>query len=95
ELTDHRAELERWSESPVRTFSYPYGRSDDASGSVERALAAGGHEATFLVCARDNRWRAGGPWFRVSLQDQPVRRLNAHLHWLPLVRAVRARLRGR
>ncbi|MCW2990677.1 MAG: Polysaccharide deacetylase [Solirubrobacterales bacterium] len=94
ELTSYRTELEQLAGTPVRAFSYPYGQRADATPFVERVLAAGGHEATFLVGARSNRWRTGGPWSRVSFQAQPVAGLHRHLRHAPLARAVRDRVRG-
>ena len=35
-----------------RAFSYPYGRRDDATPIVERALRESGHEALFLAESR-------------------------------------------
>jgi peptidoglycan/xylan/chitin deacetylase (PgdA/CDA1 family) len=90
ELADHRLQLEQWSGRPVRSFSYPYGRRLDATPLVERALRDSGHHATFLVESRRNAPRHLGPvWNRVSLTDQPARRLGVELELLPRLRSAR------
>jgi peptidoglycan/xylan/chitin deacetylase (PgdA/CDA1 family) len=90
ELVEHKRQLEEWTRSPVRAFSYPYGRRRDATPLAERLLARSGHEAIFLVESRPNRRRpAGATWNRVSLRDRPVARLGVELELLPRLRAVR------
>ena len=69
---DELVENARWLESltgrPVRAFSYPYGRRDDATLIVERALRESGHEALFLAESRPHlAGNLGWLWNRVSL----------------------------
>ncbi|MFL5845088.1 MAG: polysaccharide deacetylase family protein [Solirubrobacteraceae bacterium] len=92
ELVSYRPELERLTGAPVRAFAYPYGQAPDTTPVVEAALAGSGHEATFQVGARSNRWRRGGPWSRVSFQDQAPAEMLRHLRLEPLARSVRDRL---
>ena len=90
ELVQHKRLLEQWAGVPVRAFSYPYGNRADATPFVERALAASGHEATFVVESRPNRrHRIGEAWNRISLDDQPLSSLGLKLEVLPRLRAVK------
>lgn len=93
ELVGFRRQLEEWTATAVRSFSYPYGNRRDATPLVERALADSGHEARFLVESRPNR-RAGHSLLnRVSLGDTSTSRLSVELEVLPRLRALRDRLR--
>jgi peptidoglycan/xylan/chitin deacetylase (PgdA/CDA1 family) len=93
QIVSHKALLEDWAGTPVRSFSYPYGCRADATPLMERVLRESGHEASFLVEARPNRRRrAGQAWNRVSLDAQPVWRLPAELELKPRLRSVRDRL---
>ena len=90
ELVQHKRLLEEWAGVPVRAFSYPYGNRADATPFVEHALAASGHEATFVVESRPNRrHRIGKAWNRISLDDQPLSSLGLQLEVLPRLRAVK------
>lgn len=93
QLVSHRALLEEWAGTPVRSFSYPYGCREDATPLVERLLHESGHQTSFLVESRPNGHRpAGQPWNRVSLDARPLWRLNAELELMPRLRSVRDRL---
>jgi len=95
EIVEHRATLERLAGRPVRSFSFPYGSSADATAVVDRALRASRHEAIFLVEARLNPPGHAGPyWHRISMQNQPVSALRKRIEILPRLRAVRDRLQG-
>jgi len=88
ELVEHRRQLEEWSHSTVRAFSYPYGRRIDATPLVESVLTNSGHEASFLVESRTNPGlQASRLWNRVSLDGCPSRSVTANLELLPRLRA--------
>lgn len=92
ELVAYRRQLEEWTGTAVRSFSYPYGNRRDATPLVESALAESGHEARFLVESRPNR-RAGRSLLnRVSLGDTSTSRLPVELEVLPRLRALKDRL---
>lgn len=98
ELGSHRAELEALCGAPVRAFSYPYGSHRDATGFVEDALRASGHEASFLVESRRNAPGATAPpWAcnRVSLTTRPTWQIGAELEVKPLLRSLRDRVAPR
>ena len=52
EIVEHARRLESLTGRPVRAFSYPYGRREDATPMVERMLRESGHEASFLAESR-------------------------------------------
>lgn len=97
ELVEHARRLESLTGRPVRAFSYPYGRRDDATPLVERVLRESGHEATFLS---ESRPHLTGPfgrlWNRVSLDGCPASawRLVLELELKPVMRVGRDRLRA-
>jgi peptidoglycan/xylan/chitin deacetylase (PgdA/CDA1 family) len=97
ELVEHARRLESLTGRPVRAFSYPYGRRDDATPLVERVLRESGHEATFLS---ESRPHLTGPfgrlWNRVSLDGGPASawRLVLELELKPVMRVGRDRLRA-
>jgi peptidoglycan/xylan/chitin deacetylase (PgdA/CDA1 family) len=95
ELVEHARRLESLTGRPVRAFSYPYGRRDDATPMVERVLRDSGHEATFLS---ESRPHLTGPlgrlWNRVSLDGCPAWRVVLELELKPALRAGRDRMRA-
>ena len=91
ELVASRQRLEEICGQPVRAFSVPYGNADDLTPVVQSALRDSGHRAIFLVHARSNRFRPSPDvWYRVSLHDEPVSRLDRELGLKPLLRSLRA-----
>jgi peptidoglycan/xylan/chitin deacetylase (PgdA/CDA1 family) len=95
ELVEHQRDLEHWTRSTVKAFSYPYGSRRDATPLVERVLAESNHQASFLVESRPNRSnQRRRPWNRVSLHHQSTARLTAELELLPQLRALRHFLSG-
>jgi peptidoglycan/xylan/chitin deacetylase (PgdA/CDA1 family) len=96
ELVEWARELESLTGRPVRAFSYPYGRREDATPMVERILRESGHEATFLS---ESRPHLTGPmgwlWNRVTLDGCPAWRVVLDLELKPPLRAVRDRMRAR
>ena len=90
ELIEHQRDLEHWTGSTVKAFSYPYGSRRDATPFVERVLAESNHQASFLAESRPNRAsQPRGPWNRVSLHHESTARLTAELELLPQLRALR------
>lgn len=95
ELIEHQRDLEHWTGSRVKAFSYPYGSRRDATPLIERVLAESSHQASFLVESRPNRAnQPRRPWNRVSLHHQSTARLTAELELLPQLRALRDVLSG-
>jgi peptidoglycan/xylan/chitin deacetylase (PgdA/CDA1 family) len=94
ELVEHARRLESLTGRPVRAFSYPYGRRDDATPMVERVLRESGHEAMFLA---ESRPHLTGPfgrlWNRVTLDGCPTWRVALDLEFKPALRAGRDRTR--
>lgn len=95
ELVEHARRLESLTARPVRAFSYPYGRRNDATPLVERALRESGHEAMFLA---ESRPHLTGPlgrlWNRVTLDGCPAWRVGLELELKPALRAGRDRMRA-
>lgn len=90
ELIEHQRDLEHWTGTSVKAFSYPYGSRRDATPRVERVLAESGHQASFLVESRPNRAnQPRRPWSRVSLHHESTARLTPELELLPQLRALR------
>ncbi len=95
QLVEHARRLESLTGHPVRAFSYPYGRRDDAKVMVERVLRESGHEASFLAESRPHQaGRLGWLWNRVTLDGCPAWRIGPELELMPALRAGRDRLRG-
>lgn len=95
EIGAAKAELERLSDSEVRSFSIPYGHEDDLTPPVHEAIRASGHKATFLVHARANIHRpAPDVWYRTSLHNEPPNGMAKHLRYLPLLRSAKKALLG-
>lgn len=96
ELVAARERLEGLCGRPVRAFSVPYGNAADLTPEVLSTLRGSGHRAIFLVHARSNRFRpAPDIWYRVSLHDESVFRLQHSLRLMPMLRSLRAGLRPR
>lgn len=95
QLSEHARLLESLSDRPVRAFSYPYGRREDATPLVERILRDSGHEASFLAESRPHPPEgAGRLWNRVALDGCPAWRVGPELELMPAMRMRRDRLRG-
>ena len=95
ELAEHARRLESLAGRPVRAFSYPYGRRDDATPMVERVLRESGHEAVFLAESRFHLAGSSGRlWNRITLDGCPAWRVVPELEVMPVLRAVRDRIRG-
>ena len=93
ELVAHARRLESLTGHPVRAFSYPYGRRDDARPLVERILRESGHEASFLAESRPHLGgTVGRLWNRVALDGCPTWRIGAELELMPTLRVGRDRL---
>lgn len=69
EIDKNKAALQAASQSEVRSFSVPYGRSADLTGELLEHLAQSGHQAVFLSESVAN----GG---RRCLEPQPALRLD-------------------
>jgi len=90
EIIGAKAQLEELTGQRVRSFSVPYGHSDDLSDPVLETLRASGHEAIFLVHARSNiRRPAKDIWYRVSLHDEAPGKLTTKLRLKPLLRTAK------
>ncbi len=90
EVVGAKEALEAITGRPVRTFSVPYGDPADLPPEMLALLRASGHEATFLVQQRSNRWRpAPDVWFRTSLEGAGPRALWPELEARPLWRGLR------
>ena len=61
-LVEHARRLESLTGHPVRAFSFPYGRREDATPMVERVLRESGHEASVPggVTTRSDREASAG-----------------------------------
>ncbi len=80
QLVEHARRLESLTGHPVRAFSFPYGRREDATPMVERVLRESGHEALFLAESRPHLPGSYGRlWNRVALDDCPAWRVGAEL----------------
>ena len=77
QLVEHARRLESLTGRPVRAFSFPYGRREDATPMVERILRESGHEALFLAESRPDlqgslgRLGIGSRW---TAQEEPNQR---------------------
>lgn len=94
QVVDAKSRLESIVGKAVRAFAYPYGSRTDATPAMTRILAESGHEAAFLVEGRVND---GGTsrheLYRVSVTVPTARRLCTGLTVLPMMRAMRERLK--
>ena len=94
ELVEHARRLESLTGHPVRAFSYPYGRRDDATPMVERVLRESGHQASFLAESRPHLTGGlGRIWNRIALDGCPAWRVGPELELMPALRVGRDRLR--
>ena len=94
EIANSRSILEQLSGSPVRCLSIPYGNETDATEAALTVARASGHEAIFLVHARSNNFRPSKDiYYRVSLGNDPVRKLPFKLGIYPMICSFRNILR--
>ena len=94
ELVEHARRLESLTGHPVRAFSFPYGRREDATPMVERVLRESGHEALFLAESRpDLQGSLGRLWNRVTLDGCPAWRVGPELELMPRLSVARHQLR--
>lgn len=94
QIVEHARRLESLTGHPVRAFSYPYGRRDDAIPMVERVLRESGHDASFLAESRPHPTGSlGRLWNRVTLDGCPTWRIGPELELMPALRVGRDRLR--
>ena len=94
QLVEHSLVLESLTGHPVRAFSYPYGRREDAKPMVERVLRESGHLASFLAESRPHLTGSRGRlWNRVALDGCPAWRIGPELELMPALRVGRDRLR--
>ena len=95
QLIEHARRLEFLTGRPVRAFSFPYGRRQDATPMVERVLRESGHEALFLAeSRRDLQGSLGRLWNRVTLDGCPPWRIGPELELLPRLSVARDQLRA-
>ena len=94
QLVDHGRRLESLTGHPVRAFSFPYGRREDATPMVERVLRDSGHEALFLAESRPDLQGSLGPLRnRVALDGCPPWRVGPQLEMMPRLNLARHQLR--
>jgi len=94
QLVDHARRLESLTGRPVRAFSFPYGRREDATPMVERVLRDSGHEALFLAESRpDPKGNLGPLRNRVALDGCPSWRVGPQLEMMPRLNLARHQLR--
>ena len=89
-IVQSRAELERLTGTPARSFAFPFGKHDNAA---REAIAAAGYDVAFAVAREDGRFavdrvfvRRGDPLllFRFKLTNtyRLISRLAGRLSWL-------------
>ena len=94
QLVEHALRLESLTGHPVRAFSYPYGRRQDATPMIERVLGESGHQASFIAESRPHLAGSRGRlWNRVALDGCPAWRIGPELELMPALRVGRDRLR--
>ena len=87
EIVDHARRLESLTGRPVRAFSYPHGRREDATPMVERILRESGHSASFLAESRPHlNWSTGRVWNRVRVDGYATWRIAPELAPMPTLR---------
>ncbi len=95
EIVEHSRRLESLTGCPVRAFSYPYGRREDATPMIERILRESGHSASFLA---ESRLHLNGSthqvWNRVRLDGYAKWRIGPELEVMPSLRGGRDWLRA-
>ncbi len=100
EIRHSKDRIEQAAGQPVRWFSLPYGRDDDATPEALSVIAASGHTGAFLVQGRLNRFQPSADLLcRISPRDAGPVLLPVSLWLLPVLRtlrhAARRRARGR
>jgi peptidoglycan/xylan/chitin deacetylase (PgdA/CDA1 family) len=95
EIDENKALLEAVGEVKVRSFSVPYGSSDDLTNDLRSHLQASGHEAIFLAegCANNigsDSYRLN----RISTRSRLDAAFFSEIEVLPRLRAWRNQLRG-
>jgi peptidoglycan/xylan/chitin deacetylase (PgdA/CDA1 family) len=87
EIVDHARRLESLTGRPVRAFSYPHGRREDATPMVERILRESGHSASFLAESRPHlNGSTGRVWNRVRVDGYATWRIAPELAPMPTLR---------
>ena len=91
EIVDHARRLESLTGRPVRAFSYPHGRREDATPMVERILRESGHSASFVAESRtESRTHLNGStgpvWNRVRVDGYATWRIVPELEPMPTLR---------
>ena len=93
EIDQNRAVLEALSKQKIRTFSVPYGSSDDLTTKVLGHLQRSGYEANFLAEGRTNSDRTPRLQLdRVSIKAVGDAALFSEIEVLPRLRSARNRL---
>jgi peptidoglycan/xylan/chitin deacetylase (PgdA/CDA1 family) len=96
EIDRNKVELEALCGRPVRSFSVPYGSSEDLTSAVAKHLQLSGHEAVFLSESVANREGANAFQLdRVSIHAGSEEAFFAEIEVLPRLRAMRNRLFGK
>jgi peptidoglycan/xylan/chitin deacetylase (PgdA/CDA1 family) len=91
EIANSRTVLRDLSGQLVRSLSIPYGDERDATDQSLQAISACGHQATFLVHARSNRFRpTSGCYYRVSMRNEAINEMRAKMKLFPVLRSIRA-----
>ena len=89
EIRESRNELQRLSGQSVRCLSVPYGNKLDATKDALAVARESGHQAIFLVHARNNRFRSFEDiYYRISLRNEPTWTMPLELHLLPVLRSM-------
>ena len=95
EIDRNKTALEEITGTKVRSFSVPYGSSDDLTTELAAHLQRSGHEAVFLLESRARRLGAERfPVDRVSLNDGSDAAFFSQIEVLPRLRTIRYRLLG-
>lgn len=95
EISRNKAVLEEISETPVRSFSVPYGSSSDLTDNVAAYLQRTGHQAIFLAESLANSRHGDlSQLNRVSLKARDDAEFFSEIEILPRLRIMRNRLSG-
>jgi peptidoglycan/xylan/chitin deacetylase (PgdA/CDA1 family) len=90
EIVLNKTELERMTGRPVRSFSVPYGNSEDLTDELLVHLRRSGHQAVFLVESSSNTPDTGLHRLnRVSVHSSTAPDLFAEIEVLPRLRSLR------
>ncbi len=96
EIDRNKGELEALCGRRVRSFSTPYGSSEDLTSTVAKHLQLSGHEAVFLSGSVANRGDAKASQLdRVSIHGESEEALFSQIEVLPRLRAMRNGLFGK